>query len=316
MLKISKRKIIISLLILIVGLSACKGKDDVSDEPLPTYNTANSTENHLPADNSASSLPTNEPANDLPTDDSESSLSANHDENNSSNTTDSAVLDTDSSESNISNLMDQIKSGDFSSLTGADETDLSNLQFAFDDSQFYNNLHNNLEDDMEWVEYDINKDGASELIYQQKYSQYENGLMKRIVAVFAFQDQETKLVIMDIVDMPRFHFLSQNGNIIYYYMAHGTTTYDAYTYYTFDDEWNKEFVYQLDIHNIYDMAELPSDWSETHPDENAVGVYYKKLTLQNDVYQEEPLSKEWFLELFEEMTGSSIYDMPPEGFEG
>lgn len=65
-------------------------------------------------------------------------------------------------------------------LTGISDEELSNLEFIFDSSEFYNQFHNNRKDeDMEWIEYDINHDGTDELIYQQKYNYYENAAMKR-----------------------------------------------------------------------------------------------------------------------------------------
>jgi hypothetical protein len=170
------------------------------------------------------------------------------------------------------------------------------------------------EDDYEWIEYDINRDGTDELIYQ--FKNYPNNIVKAIVGMFAVNGEKAKLVLFDIFEMPRFYFLSKNGNIIYSDFWYGTTDYDSYWLCEFDKEWNIEVVYKLELHYIYDLSELPSDWKEIHPNMNDIGVYYSICYVNQD--QEdyvEDLDEEEFYKLFEEMTGFSFDEMKPDWYD-
>ena len=202
---------------------------------------------------------------------------------------------------NNNGLIEQIKNGDFSSLTWVSDIELENLRIALENR-----------DGMEWLEHDINNDGMNELIYQEKDIRYEK--TKRIVAIFGFMNSDTRLVLLDVFDIPRHYFLSENGNIIYHNFSYGAWQHDTYSHYIFDDELNRENDYGLELYNIYDLAELPDDWAKINLDMTEVGVYYNKYVPKDDVWIREALDERQFLEAFEEMTGTSFYDVKPDWF--
>lgn len=237
---------------------------------------------------------------------------------------------------------ERIKAGDFSGLTGISDEELSNLEFIFDSSEFYNQFHNNRKDeDMEWIEYDINHDGTDELIYRQKYNYYENAAMKRIVAVFAIQENEANLVLLDAVDMPRFYFLSSNGNLIYHNFQYGLGDSDSYTHYVFDDEfrqkvestlyvcfiakwaeteicetmqkdWEDESIREIMLKNWKDGSKSVNEWIENNPDQAKAGIYFKEYT---DTGEAVVLTEQEFMNAFEAMVGASFLDMKPDWYD-
>ena len=202
----------------------------------------------------------------------------------------------------VEDLISQIKTGDLSSMT--DESEASLEQLRYEITAPWNEL--------EWVECDLNGDGKNELIMQVEHGDYAE--MKRIIAVFAFQGQKTKLVIHDNIDMGRYYFLCKNGNIVYHNYLYGPIDMDRYFYYTFDDDWNETLAYALEILYIYDLAEWHDSWGEDHPDMTEIGLYYTKYTKQNGDMVAERINEAMFLNGFEEMTGFSFFDVKPEWY--
>ena len=147
----------------------------------------------------------------------------------------------------VEDLISQIKNGDLSSVTDEDEAPLKQLSFEIT-AQL---------NELEWVEHDLNGDGENELIMQVKHGDYAE--MKRIIAIFAFQGQKTKLVIHDNVDMGRYYFLCKNGNIVYHNYLYGPIEMDCYFYYAF-------------YFMIIGTRRLPTHWR-----------YYTYMTLQNGI---------------------------------
>jgi hypothetical protein len=190
--------------------------------------------------------------------------------------------------------IERIKTGDFSGIVEADQRETAAYVTSVSDG-------------MVWVEHDINGDGLNELIYQLVDSGYKD--MKPIAAVFAFQNQETRLVISDTIDGSEFYFLSENGNIIYHYSYYSYFNEDIYYYCAFDSECAPERVYGLHVLNIFDMSSMPGKWAEEHPDTPTQGVYYTKHAARDDGWRQEKMEKRQFEKAFEEMTGSSVNDM-------
>jgi hypothetical protein len=181
-------------------------------------------------------------------------------------------------------LPEQIINGDFSNLIipKNDDTLLQTLEKVYEVAETEGH---------EWIEFDLNGDGINELIL--RVSESYNEEMKRIVAVFTFdiEKQESRLVYLHTNDLPRFLFLSRNGNMIWYHFSYGAILWDSYGHEVFDDDWNRVRLYTLNITEIDDLSELP-DMRET-------GVYFH---LDTELGRER-LDESSFMRMFEEMTG-------------
>lgn len=130
--------------------------------------------------------------------------------------------------------------------------------------------------EVEWFYFDLNADGKMELILRERnYIYVSDKPVKRIIGAFAVQDNEISAVIWDLNDMSEFYFIG-NDKLIYYDDYHGTYHYESYQIYQFDSEWKEQFVEGFEYFYIYDLEELPRDWSERHPTMTQVGVYYRK----------------------------------------
>jgi len=216
------------------------------------------------------------------------------------NNIESSVVSTEKIHDDI--LIEQIKSGDFSNVIELDEDMKKTLDHIYTLEKESQNI--------EWIERDLNENGLKGLIWQEK--NYLNSEAKRIVAIFALINNEVKLSFIHLVEIGRIHFISKNGNIIYHYYFYGQTRMDSYYLITFNDDGNMERSHVLLINNIYDLSELPDDWAEMNPDMTEVGIYFRKSTIidENEVWHNEELTEEQFLEAFEEMTGWYYLDSP------
>jgi hypothetical protein len=161
----------------------------------------------------------------------------------------------------------------------------------------------------EWVEFDITGDGTNELILQTR----DGGKMRRIYAIFAFdfENQTTELVYLQTVELARFLFLSENGNLIWYHFSYGILNSNSWSLREFDDDWRTVQIKSLSTTWIYCLYDLPEDWAYTNPDMTEVGVYFR-LFADNGGVQ---ISESRFRELFEEMTGFSFCYVQPDWFE-
>jgi len=198
-------------------------------------------------------------------------------------------------------LLNRIKNGDFSGLNN--KASLDALE----------KMHKNFEAlGYEWLEFDLNGDGVNELILQE-HTYYEE--KNRIVAIFAFnyEKHETELVYLHTIDLPRFLFLSESGNTVWYNHYSGIYDYIGYSHIVFDDEWNRIRPYTLEITHIYDFSEMPEYWFNENPDMGAVGIYFhKSIGVPGDEsYVREMLSEEQFMEMFEELTGFPFNNVLP-----
>ncbi|MCL2375845.1 MAG: hypothetical protein FWC76_00475 [Defluviitaleaceae bacterium] len=153
----------------------------------------------------------------------------------------------------------------------------------------------------EWIEFDLNGDGIDELILR-----HERGRIASIY-VFDYESQEAILVYHHNAGIARGMFISENGNLMHLNFFNGWFNWVNYTHYKFDDEWNLVRLSNLNATLVYDMSEMPEDWAETNPDMAEVGIYFH--------YNGEAVYRDQFLEMFQEMLGTSFYNMLPEWYD-
>lgn len=199
-----------------------------------------------------------------------------------------------------SNHIERIKNGDFSDIKYwydneiADENCLVTLKMIYE----------RLRDDLEWVERDINGDTVNELIWREQKG------MQRLKAVFAFENNEVKLVYLHKGDAHFYDFVSDSGYYISYDFWYGITRSNSFRFYTLDQNFNKKFIYGLIILDVYDFSELEDEWFDNNPyiKENGTGIYYQEFYLDSNGNPDnfEYISAEYFFRKFEETTGFSF----------
>ena len=203
---------------------------------------------------------------------------------------------------NTDALSEQIKNGDFSNLLEKGDTDIGEIKRIYEIQKENNNI--------EWVQFDINGDDFNELIWQEKNS--DNPNMKRIIGIFSLHTDSVECVVWDVNDLTEFLFLSIVGNVIYYTQYYGLYDYIGYEQYKFDKEWNKKLVCGLYVYRVYDISEVGEWWKEEHPYITSTGVYYiKSVVGLDDVKYTEKLEEDQFLEIFMENCGTPLYDLEP-----
>jgi len=262
---------------------------------------SNSTYNTVDASN-ASSLPAVSNVPDTPTDHS--------------------ILTTD-------DIIEQMKQGDFSSV-----------EFRKSEREDLRKRMESIYESVEWVECDLNKNGLKGLVLQEDSGSYD-GRIKEIEFIFALSND--KVICVQANSGTRINnFLSRNGNLVESYGSYGTTSVDTYKHYIFDDELNLKWLYTLEITSIADWYEeqmreyleevwddevqrerLLREWGsdaksldeliESYPERTTTGEYYKGYNRTGEDGVEETLTKQQFLDAFEEMTGLSFYEVNPEG---
>jgi len=199
-------------------------------------------------------------------------------------------------------LSEQIKNGDFSNLLETGNTDIGEIKRIYEIQKGNDNI--------EWVQFDINGDDCNELIWQEKNSDKPN--MKRIIGIFLLHTDVVECIVWDVNDLTEFLFLSIVGNVIYYTQYYGLYDYIGYEQYKFDNEWNKELVCGLYVYKIYDFLEVGEWWKEEHPYITTTGIYYIRSVVGLDsVKYTEKLGEDQFLEAFMENCGASLYDLEP-----
>lgn len=115
-------------------------------------------------------------------------------------------------------FLNQVSQGDFTSLVGLSENQLIELERIY---SYYQNVN-----EAQWIYVDINKDGISELIWQEKDA-VGNSQVHRILAVFIATLEGAKCVVWDINDMGEFYFCL-NENIFYFTSYLGVYDYFYY----------------------------------------------------------------------------------------
>ncbi len=134
-------------------------------------------------------------------------------------------------------------------------------------------------DELEWVWWDANLDGADDLILQEKTPCADG--MKRIQGVFCVSDNKIICVMWDDTDVTEFYSVC-NNKLVYYSQYLGTYTQKVYEVCEYDCDWNKETVSGLEFFYIENMTEMPADWTTEHPDMHAEGACYQKFSVEEN----------------------------------
>lgn len=223
-------------------------------------------------------------------------------------------------------VIEQVKHGDFSHVTADNELELGRLQGAYD----------HLNDDLELVKCQLNEDGLVGLVFQEQDGYYHEK-MKRIECIVAVKENQGKVVFCD-AGSRFFWFLGDNGNLVYFYNTQGTTEWDRFSYWTYDDDLNMVDHYTLEVTYIepwYEeqvREELAEWWADdesregilnswgsgaksldelikNNPERTTTGEYYERYTGNGE--DAESLTQEQFSDAFEELTGFSYYLIRP-----
>lgn len=193
------------------------------------------------------------------------------------------------------NEFESMMQGDFSAVFGLSDEEREELQNMY--------LRGQERDDVEWVYFDINADGAEELVYQQK-EPVSGSNKKRIIAVFAMTAKGCKRIIWDTNDMGEYYFLADD-KIVYYYRCSGGYQYEAYTLCSFDKMWHESTEKILQILLIDDMESYkvvrPNLWNIPQPAEHE--YYYHIVNNEGDMSEQKPVQAEEWFQVFEEEVG-------------
>lgn len=170
-----------------------------------------------------------------------------------------------------------------------------------------------------WCRADVNGDGMPELISQYG-EQWTGGFGLPIEYIFAFKEGKVELIFSDLNDYTEYYFLGNNGNLVYDYSDHGQIAYGCYTQCRFDEKWNRQIINALKIYYFYDddtyddeeMSYLKENFPDTYGAKGH-GFYCFKSRLKtkdelvnnkdSDERIWEPITKEEFLEAYQQMTG-------------
>ena len=207
--------------------------------------------------------------------------------------------------------MKRIKSGDFSDLP--DDNRLVELEefnrvgiakyFYSEVKELLVRAYTDPRNEFEWVEQDINGDEVSELIWREKK------WLKRLLAVFAFENDEARIIFLHNGNAHNYYFLSESDPVyyVYYDCYSGIIQSNEFLFYTLDHNFKKEFVCGLYVLDVYDFSELSDEWLNNNPyiQENGIGIYYQRFYLDADGNRKnaEYISAEQFYYTFQEMAG-------------
>lgn len=198
-------------------------------------------------------------------------------------------------EISFGNEFESMMQGDFSAVFGLSDEDKEDLHNMY--------LRDQERGDMEWAYFDINADGAEELIYQQK-EPVSDSSKKRIYAVFAMTANGCERIIWDVNDMGEYHFLADD-KIVYYYRHSGVYHYESYSICSFDEMWNKNVEKQLEILLIDDMVSYEEYnwnlWDIVQPIKNE--YYYRIIKYGDDTTEKNLVQAEEWFHVFEDEIG-------------
>ena len=208
----------------------------------------------------------------------------------------------DHSLSDADTMINQIKSGDFSSVRTIDREK--------PDEKLIDIL-NHCAQTAEWAEYTLHNNEKRGLILQG--DRLSDSDLRRIDALFVVDDIEATLIFTSMgMQSTSFYFVSKNGQIIYNYSFYGLEACNNYALYRIDD--NLSFVkdYGLSVYRTQDWAIEEARKNGTYDDivekfprwAKAGTYYYMDGT-------DEEMDEKQFLEMFEKMTGYSFYDDYP-----
>ena len=212
---------------------------------------------------------------------------------------------------NNSAFIEQLKNGDFSNVRRLNSTMLDEDKIASLERLYAIGKET---DEFEWIECKLNTDGLKGLIWREKDDVFNLRGIKRIFVIFAFHDDEIRLVDSSFGrQTTNFFFLGENSNFILYFQSYGVTSTNIYTHYTFSADHSMELISGLKIEYVPNISELDEDWLKGNS--NIVeGIYCTIFTEKDGVRYEEQLEKDEFLEAFKEMTGICFENIKPDWF--
>lgn len=185
----------------------------------------------------------------------------------------------------------ELMNGQFDCLTNGDKDGIGEV-YHFMDSN----------DNVEWIQTDLNDDDVEDLILQEKNSPWQN--KKIIVGIFTCEENGAKCVLWDVNDYGEFYYCGNTGEIMYYYRWNsGIYTIESNRHYDFDAAWNKTSDYTLTAYSVCGSeSEMHADdWKEKHPDMLEDGYYYRQYMEKIDI--EKILTFEEFQSIYEEEMG-------------
>jgi len=163
------------------------------------------------------------------------------------------------SEKTHRNVLEQIKKGNFASLGELSEKQLEELDWVYNRCQMMNNA--------QWIYADINNDGLSELIWQEKGT-VGNSQVHRILAIFIVSSEGCKRIVWDVGDMGEFYFY-HNNKIIYFTSYLGIYDYHYYGICEYGSDGEIRVKKSFEVYHTYDLTENESmdflskfDWAQ------------------------------------------------------
>lgn len=160
--------------------------------------------------------------------------------------------------------------------------------------------------DVEWRLFDLNGDGIDDLILEEVDTVTDDSEEKRIIGIFACEEDKARCVEWDVNDCTAYSFAGSTGELMYtgsYYG--GVVSTESYAHYYFNEDWDKIRDYMLVVYCI--DAEMDEEyakkWKEEHPDMAEDGIYYRKLTDK----ETEILTREELISIYEKGTGYAFH---------
>lgn len=167
--------------------------------------------------------------------------------------------------------LEMIRRGDFAPLTELETDQLAELKRIYERCQSMGG--------MEWIYADINDDGDSELIWQEKDPAMDGGI-HRILAAFAATPDGCKRIVWDAEDMGEFYFLGNQG-LIYFSSYEGTNA--CYFWYMceYGDSWEERVNTIYEVYDIDDPSDAHFEGAEGMEGLNwEQGIYYVRGSLE------------------------------------
>ncbi|MBO5056837.1 MAG: hypothetical protein J6C64_10865 [Lachnospiraceae bacterium] len=155
-------------------------------------------------------------------------------------------------------------------------------------------------ENLKWLQADVNGDKIPELL--SLYSENAENSISPIEHIFIYKAGKVEHVFSDLNDYTEFFFIGKNRNLIYNYSNYGLVDYGSYSQYRFDETWDRVLLDKLEIYHFEDEEYYEDEeilyLKEQYPDtfgKDGSGFYFFRM--------QEPISKEQFLESYQQMTG-------------
>ena len=195
--------------------------------------------------------------------------------------------------------IEQIMGGDFSNVVLRDGSEAESFITSLE------RIYSRSNDELEWLEHDLNGDGTAELLWREK------GGLKKILAMFSFEDDNAILFAINTASIRPIHFLSDLGYYVGYTWFFSLYYSYWFEFYRFDEDLNREPICELWVREFYDFSELDEQHMLEHfPHvmENGLGVYYEIVRVNDGVRTRQHISEAEFLAIFAEMLPESDFN--------